>query len=144
MYPTLKLKERAGFISDACSHVKSEINQKKTSKMIIIVSFSFVNTDLRTAFRDAFPRAQWILVDTDKNLAEERISAREGHFYKAESSSTNSDDEVTNSCDDSKCANEDNSDWEFRPVDFPHTALDGCDTVEANAKRIVECIAQWC
>lgn len=71
--------------------------------MIVIISFSFVNTDLRIAFRDAFPDAHWILIETSDDLAKERISKREGHFYnntdnvKEEDKTTKTDKDDDNS-----------------------------------------------
>jgi len=106
--------------------------------LIVIISFSFVNTDLRTAFRDVFPNnAYWILVDTSDDLAIERISKREGHFYK----NTNNvkeveDDAITNVKDNDN----DNSEWNFQPVTFPHMILDGRQDVEVNARQITEYI----
>ena len=127
-------------MSNACQYVKEEImakHQKVTlHPLIVIISFSFVNTDLRYAFRAAFPDAHWILVDTDDNLAKERILHREGHFYKAESLSNS---EVTkHRSDKTNDALVDNSEWEFQYVNFPHTALDGRDAANTNAKLILE------
>ena len=104
--------------------------------MIVIISFSFVNTDLRTAFRDTFPEAHWILVDTSDDLAKERISKREGHFYK---NTDNAKEEV----EDTKAKtdkDDDNSEWNFQPVTFPHMILNGREEVEVNATQIIECI----
>ncbi|KAL7542373.1 hypothetical protein ACHAWF_007163 [Thalassiosira exigua] len=133
MYPTLQ--QRADFTSDACDYVRGEIDSKSTkrSDLTVIISFSFVNDDIRVIFRDAFPHAEWILVDTPENLATERIAAREGHFYK-----NASDDQGRGAPGED--SDDSNSDWEFRPVDFPHTLLDGRHAVEMNAKKVVECI----
>ena len=72
IYPTLQ--QRAEFIQSACNYVQGEIDSalkqhSKQQQLVTIVSFSFVNTDLRTAFQQEFPQAQWILVDTDQQLA---------------------------------------------------------------------------
>ena len=122
-------------MSNTSQYVKGEIitvHQKVPRPLMVIVSFSFVNTDLRVAFRDAFPDAHWILVDTHKDLAQERILCREGHFYKAES--LNNSEVAKNS------SNETISEWEFQPVDFPHVLLDGRDTADTNAKLLLEFI----
>ena len=147
IYPTLE--QRGTFMLDACEYINGEINDAlknvaDQTELITIISFSFVNTDLRAAFRDVFPGAQWILVDTQKQLSEERIQAREGHFYKNASTSDENNNDNNNEAKEALSNNtvDDNSEWEFRPVDFPHTVLDGRDTVEDNAKRIVECIVQ--
>ena len=95
-----------------------------------------MNTDLRDAFRDEFPRARWFLVETSKNLAEERLLAREGHFYKSDSTRKSNSDEGVNARENE--IDQDNSEWNFRPVTFPHIVLDGRDSVEDNAKRIEE------
>ncbi|KAL9178339.1 hypothetical protein ACHAXT_001767, partial [Thalassiosira profunda] len=145
IYPTLQ--QRAEFIQSACNYVQGEIDSamkqhSKQQQLVTIVSFSFVNIDLRTAFREEFPQAQWILVDTHKSLAEERIASREGHFYKTTSSSSSEDrsaNDATKEAEGDK-SDDDNSEWEFRPVAFPHMVLDGRDPVDANAKRIAELI----
>ena len=104
--------------------------------MIVVISFSFVNTDLRTAFRDAYPESQWILVDTSDGLAKERISKREGHFYKNTDNAKEVEEDTTTKTD----KDDDNSEWNFQPVIFPHKILDGRQDVEVNSKQIVECI----
>ena len=105
--------------------------------MIVVISFSFVNTDLRTAFRDAYPESQWILVDTSDGLAKERISKREGHFYKNTDNAKEVEEDETNGAKDK---DDDNSEWNFQPVTFDHMILDGRQDVEVNAKQIMECI----
>ena len=108
-------------------------------QMVIIISFSFVNTDLRNAFRGHFPGATWILIDTKKALADERICNREDHFYKgASSAEASGSDGGGGSTTGGSEADEQNSEWEFKPVEFPHIVLDGRDRVEDNAKRILE------
>lgn len=113
-----------------------------------IVSFSFVNTDLRQEFTKRFPYAEWILVDTDKSLAEERILSREDHFYKG-SVDTSSDHTAKDVKEDgpttkavgrSDTPDDDNSEWEFKPVDFPHFILDGKHEVGTNAQKIADII----
>jgi len=150
IYPTPQ--QRAEFISAACDHVREEIasaakdNGDVRNPLVTIVSFSFVNTDLRAAYRVAFPHARWILVDTDERLCEERISAREGHFYKNAPNDGQGEDDDDGAAETGRgrgggeADDDENSEWEFRPVDFPHVALDGRDAAEANAARIAECV----
>jgi hypothetical protein len=93
-----------------------------------------------------FPHSEWILVDTSKDLAEERILSREDHFYKGSGGSstndTKTDGEVdpTQATESSDTADVDNSEWEFKPVDYPHVILDGNDEVATNAQKVVDVI----
>lgn len=165
--------QRTEFISAACDHVQSELvratvaattsaaSSSSNSTVSSVVSFSFVNVDLRTAFRARFPAAVWMLVDTDFDEAKLRIEARKGHFYKGEEAAVTVDADAMADVTEVASANEgvnaednrentdgddDNSEWEFRPVDFPHIVLDGCADVETNANRVVVelCRAQCC
>ncbi len=98
---------------------------------------------MRIEFRKRFPDSEWILVDTSKALAEERILSREDHFYKGSGGVQNEkegDDFITKAAESSDTADEDNSEWEFQPVDYSHVVLDGNDEVAANAKKIVDVI----
>jgi len=137
IYPTLE--ERKVFALDACDYVDNEVaklceNEDEPKSITTIISFSFVNTDLRDIFRERFPEAQWILIDTSEQECTKRINEREGHFYKgevaAEEPETKGD---SSSTDDEK----DNSDWKFAPVEFDHVVLDGLDAIEDNAQKIV-------
>ena len=78
-------------------------------------------------------------MDTRQSVAEERILTREGHFYKVSNKTNNSKDEIE--CDRNSDTRSRNSDWEFQPVHFTHTVLDGDDTILNNARRIVEVIS---
>mmetsp|Transcript_30085 Transcript_30085/g.60451 ORF Transcript_30085/g.60451 Transcript_30085/m.60451 type:complete len:231 (+) Transcript_30085:22-714(+) len=147
MYPTLA--ERFEFISTACDYVsdKISINQSGNKPLVPIISFSFVNTDMRVEFRKRFPHSEWILVDTSKDLAEERILSREDHFYKGSGGSSTDDtktdgedDPTTKTTESSDTADVDNSEWEFKPVDYPHVILDGNDEVATNAQKVVDVI----
>jgi len=98
---------------------------------------------MRIEFKKRFPDSEWILIDTSKNLAEERILLREDHFYKGSGGIQNEegDDSTTTKAVESSDANdEDNSQWNFQPVDYPHVILDGNDEVATNAKKIVDVI----
>jgi hypothetical protein len=162
IYPTLQ--ERIEFAEKACDYVQRSIEEKLTTvdtdntkeegiiNLVSIVSFSFVNTDLRDVFRKRFPKAQWILIDTNEEEATNRIHQRRGHFYTGEkqqqqtvvgveengrpsSSSSSSSSNVV-------VEDKDNSEWKFAPVDFSHTILDGNDPVEINSQRVMEQILE--
>jgi len=156
IYPTLS--ERLEFASDACEYVVKSIcekwgknddnNDKKKKKVqtdderkgrVCVVSFSFVNTDLRDVFRSNFPGAEWILIDTSEKEATKRINERQGHFYTGEKPQKFVDDNKGTSMSDSE-ENKDNSDWKFAPVDFPHTILNGHKPANENADEIVKLI----
>lgn len=134
VYPTLH--QRNEFMKTACQHVENSMAEKKETirdgrRLVVIVSFSFVNTDLRDGFRSHFPDATWILIDSDEVLASERIAAREGHFYKNAEKSRSGED---------ASSSEENSQWEFKQVSFDHVALDGRDTIESNTMKIVRLV----
>ena len=112
IYPTLA--ERQTFASDAAEYVRTESDGKDT---VCVVSFSFVNDDLRDSFRTRFPGATWALVDASDALAGERISQRDGHFY------------------DPPPAKGD--EWLFAPVDFGHLVLDATRPVDENVERLL-------
>lgn len=106
MYPTLV--QRQEFALGACDYVDRELKEFLTCSFqnssdsspspstlpsqssssssspsrFMIISFSFVNTDLRDTFRSRFPQATWILVNTSDEISQERIQMRQGHFYK--------------------------------------------------------------
>jgi gluconate kinase len=136
-YPTLK--EREEFAISACDYVDKKLLEESASngdqKTVVIVSFSFVNTDLRDIFRSRFPNALWALVNTTEMEAGDRIKKREGHFYKG----------APPQIDKEKMASEeslssDNSEWKFAPVTFSHTVLPGHDPVEENARTVADTI----
>ena len=130
--------------------LKQKIAKRNSNNTIpsSIISFSFVNTDLRDIFRSRFPNAAWVLIDTDDAEATRRINEREDHFYKGkdpikdeESSTTKSDNDENNfesSKDGDGDDSGDNSDWLFAPVTFPHHALPGKNTIEKNADSVLE------
>ena len=112
IYPTLA--ERQAFASDAAEYVRTESDGKDT---VCVVSFSFVNDDLRDSFRTRFPGATWALVDASDALAGERISQRDGHFY------------------DPPPARGD--EWLFAPVEFEHLVLDATRPVDENVAKLL-------
>jgi len=181
IYPTLD--QRNEFARSACNYVDGEIHKAKSSNnnssinnnnkdknnnpntgsddnhLFTIISFSFVNTDLRDYFRLRFPHAKWALVDVSNTTAQERIEQREGHFYKGapKGSSTcniktekdllpkrtneNADIDVNLVAqDDDKV--DDNSEWEFAPVEFDHIVLDGLLSIEQNVNRLIDTLDQ--
>lgn len=135
IYPNLS--ERREFSIIACDYVEREqlLQQKKQKQnaATTVVSFSFVNTDLRDYFRQRFPHAQWALVDTTEQEANLRIQQRKGHFYKGKVLPATT--QPPPSKEDREPA--DNADWKFAPVDFPHTILDGNMPVAHNAQIVV-------
>ena len=165
IYPTLQ--QRKEFALSACDYVDSKLSSDSSSAnnaveshdiessadiSAAIISFSFVNTDLRDVFRERFPNARWALMDVTDEVAKARIDAREGHFYKgappAGEKTGNLErkpDEVAdvgvvadNSSNDKQDKEDiDNSEWNFAPVTFSHTILNGNDDVEVNAKKVV-------
>ena len=112
IYPTLA--ERQAFASDAADHV---VTASAGKGACCVVSFSFVNVDLRDSFRARFPEATWALVDASDALAGERISQRDGHFY------------------DPPPARGD--EWLFAPVEFEHLVLDATRPVDENVAKLL-------
>lgn len=137
IYPTLK--ERTAFALDSCDYIDTKLREQAALSndrtLVAVVSFSFVNTDLRDVFRSRFPNAMWALVDTTQSGADERICKREGHFYKGVSPSQTSDD-------NRQTKSRDNTEWEFAPVTFPHIVLPGSEPIEVNAQTLFETISQ--
>jgi gluconate kinase len=129
VYPTLR--ERQEFALDACDYVDAKLQEQALLQvdpnitMAAIVSFSFVNTDLRDIYRSRFPHAIWALVDTTEAEATDRINQREGHFFKGALPQQ-----------DRQASLEDNREWNFAPVMFPHIKLPGINTVEQNSRTI--------
>lgn len=135
LYPTLQ--QRQEFAQSACNYVEQRLKEGKKNLarerkgILAVVSFSFVNTDLRETFRSHFPLAHWILVDTSEQEARKRIEMREEHFYKGKIPKQQS--EQSQKID----AEDDNKDWIFAPVTFPHHILDGNAPPESNANEVV-------
>jgi hypothetical protein len=155
VYPTHA--ERMDFASQACDYVDQQIqlvvndchhltgNTKRTSMpdcpiLYLLVSFSFVNEDLRAVYRQRFPDAIWILMDTDEVESQRRISIREGHFYpgKPKQHGSPGDDSLSSQDCQEDVFNHD--EWSFAPVTFDHVRLDGSNTVEENVRRILALI----
>jgi len=143
IYPNLG--ERLAFATDACRYVQKQILNLVTgddqssnprsnvrTAPCLLISFSFVNVDLRETFRSSFPHAHWVLIDTSLDESERRIAARDGHFYKGASANGNTEnkDEL------------ENSEWSFAPVDFTHILIDGRDDVDSNAAKVVSLILE--
>jgi len=131
IYPTLEQREI--FAHTACDYVQEKRNCYDESTPIII-SFSFVNTDLRTIFMSRFPEATWVLIDVSERTAQSRIDSRLGHFYKGNLKSPIAQD------DHPKRITKDNAEWEFAPVDFDHISLDGLKPIEENARHLANVV----
>ena len=117
IYPTLA--ERRAFASDAAEYV---VTASEGKDAVCVVSFSFVNDDLRDSFRERFPDATWALVDASDALAGERIASRDGHFY--DPPPTKGDE------------------WLFAPVEFEHLVLDATRPVEENVAKLLPLVRQ--
>jgi gluconate kinase len=139
IYPTLN--EREIFALECCDYVENEFEDKvskTTSNLAAIISFSFVNTDLRDVFRSRFPSAKWLLIDTMEDEATRRINSRQDHFYKGEQGDLSKKLEAEKEAGPIELDNDDNSEWKFAPVTFEHVALDGSKGVEENAKYVAQ------
>ena len=157
IYPTLE--QRREFATSACDYIDKEMDTfissaagttttTTSNDILAIISFSFVNTDLREYFISRFPQARWALVDVNDSVAQDRINQREGHFYKgapqSAPQSNNNDDNDAPMKGSKKISDEkfeknssDNSEWDFAPVDFDHVILNGLDPVEKNAGIVI-------
>ena len=112
IYPTLA--ERRAFASDAADYVTTASEGKDAC---CVVSFSFVNVDLRDSFRQRFPDATWALVDASDALAGERIASRDGHFYNPPPAK--------------------GDEWLFAPVEFEHLVLDAMQPIDENVAKLL-------
>lgn len=140
IYPNLQ--ERQEFAVGMCNYIDEAMQKWHERKhphakhLVTLCSFSFVNQDLRDIFRKRFPEAIWVLINTSEAEAQRRINEREGHFYKGktEKQAVETGGEA---CHSAK-SDSDNSEWDFAPVTFPHTALDGNELVDRNAEKTVQ------
>ena len=108
------LVERQTFASDAAEYV---VTASAGKDACCVVSFSFVNVDLRDSFRARFPEATWALVDASDALAGERIASRDGRFYNPPPSR--------------------GDEWLFAPLEFDHLVLDATSPVEENVAMLL-------
>ena len=150
IYPTLQ--QRNQFAVSCCDYVNESIQQftessitdgtssstsiAKQQKLIVIVSFSFVNDDLRINFRNHFPNSHWILIHTCEIEAQRRIQQRSNHFYKGKTPNHESD---SNESVRQQSSTE-NNDWNFAHVTFPHIIVNGHHPIEETSSEIVELI----
>ena len=145
IYPTLQ--EREVFARSCCDYVDSALLQEQMKKittvdasntLCAIISFSFVNTDLRDSFRSRFPSAEWVLIETDQEEANKRINERQGHFFKANLEVCEAEEKGAVQKRATETLDKENSDWHFAPVNYPHLVVSGKDTVEKNAEKVVQ------
>lgn len=137
--------ERREFAMACCDRVDESLQRASTelsekdvhAQLVGIISFSFVNEDLRDFFRDRFPDSNWILVHTSEDEAQRRIEQRQGHFYKGKAVR-----DIMPQTKKGKHTDTDNTDWNFAPVTFPHTILDGRNLIQENAQEIVEVVVR--
>ena len=143
IYPTLQ--QRNEFAVSCCNYVNESIRAVKessnpegtsTKPILVIVSFSFVNDDLRTNFRNEFPDSHWILINTSETEAQRRIEQRSNHFYKGKISNHDAD------CHESvgTRTGRDNNEWNFATVKFLHTIINGHQPIEETSSEIVAVI----
>jgi hypothetical protein len=115
--------------------LQSQIDERyKANKNIskCIVSFSFVNNDMRCIFREKFPSSKWILLDTSDEIVSLRISQRKGHFY---------DGEVVDKMKNIHMYNTykvDNLESNFEAIDYDHFIINGEDPIEFNVNKILK------
>lgn len=135
IYPTLE--QRSEFALGACDYLDERLEENVDTEVPLIVSFSFVNTDLRTTFQSRYPDAPWVLIDVTPDIAQSRINNREGHFYKGKIQGIYVDNDISlNHLTDGNQV--ENSEWDFAPVDFDHVCLNGLNSVDMNAQIIVD------
>lgn len=125
IYPSSE--ERVEFITRSCDYVDRLMATMSDETTAVLVSFSFVNSDMRDVFRSRFPHSRWILVNTSSDFAAQRIASRKGHFYKGPRPASINHTEP--------------SEWEFSDVDFDHFVLDGEGSVFENSIKVLELIA---
>jgi gluconate kinase len=113
-------------------------------EILVVVSFSFVNDDLRINFRNQFPNSHWILINTTEVEAQRRIQQRSNHFYMGKPHA-----QLGNEIPESKqrtsqnvtaVTDPDNNDWVFAPVTFSHTIVNGQNPIEVTSSEIIESI----
>ena len=142
IYPTLA--QRHEFALTACQYVEEQIQCSRNERKEmngdfdcgVLISFSFVNTDLRQVFREKFPHAVWALIDVSNELAQERIRQRQDHFYKVSEPKEKESQNTLESNSDGEMPKQKQSDWEFCQVDFDHILLDGKDSIQVNASKV--------
>ena len=145
IYPTLQ--QRNQFAVSCCDYVNESIQQFTEANhnghrdvgeqtLLVIVSFSFVNDDLRINFRQQFPNSYWILIHTSDKEAQRRIQLRDNHLYKGKPQ------HPSDSVDSSAChqSSSDNNEWNFAPVTFPHAVVNGHNPIEQTSSEIVTLI----
>lgn len=143
IYPTLN--QRIEFAHEACKYVRESLENSTldlkdgTLPHHVLISFSFVNQDLREIFRAEFPEARWILVDTPEKEAERRIECRQGHFYNGAPRTVDQKLQVLKNQNFS-CSDEE---WKFYPVTFPHISLNGMNPIEDNSKKVIATFMGW-
>jgi len=146
IYPTLQ--ERTEFAHSACEYVMQEMDKVKRkdttctkAAIEVLISFSFVNTDLRDVFQERFPNAYWNLIDVKEDVAQDRILQRQGHFYKGKQTCVEESSSVGGNPSSDNDA--DNSEWKFAAVTFSHIVLDGMHPVDVNARKLYDAILKY-
>ena len=120
-----------------------ESQSTEDSALTVLISFSFVNEDLRDIFRSYYPSAHWLYIETPASVAYRRIEERKGHFYKNEivpeknlSTSTSSNNKSSTSSNTRNSTSE----WTFARVTFPHSIINGKRSIVQNTIEILHII----
>lgn len=165
IYPTLE--ERNSFSKGACEYVlseaKSHFNDFPKDSCVdegrsgIMISFSFVNHDIRDFFLQYFKATistginqkvnfciHWLLINTTADEANRRISQREDHFYENLAPESSDDDKTKaqKELEKAEGIEEENSEWDFAPVHFDHLDLDGLTSLPDNAEIAIDFMIQ--
>ena len=141
IYPTLE--ERRAFALDACQYVEKSFSSPEnlsdqSDSDAIVISFSFVNNDLRDIFRERFSNAVWMLVDTNPVVAEYRIANRDpDHFYKGNPKADKNETTQMDQGPNERGSEKDKSEWIFDDVNFVHISLNGEENVESNVEKVL-------
>ena len=123
---------------------------QNANSMTILISFSFVNEDLRNIFRSYYPGAHWLYIETPASVAYRRIDERKGHFSKnknvpgaitLDSAVNNNDDTIpVSNITNTPPLQQMNSDWTFAKVNFPHFIVNGKRSIVQNTIEILRII----
>lgn len=70
---------QASFAADATRHLQNRLAQEKDcAYCLVTLTWNEVATEVRTALRDRYPTAKWVLVDTNPGVAAQLAAQRDG------------------------------------------------------------------
>ena len=162
IYPTLK--QRLDFASICCQYIMTEITTNTDNnhhhdhdhdhdhdqnhlERIVLISFSFVNTDLRDYVQQFFNESKlftlhWILMDTSQNDANYRIATRKNHFYGSQNIS---DNESKTMLDDNTSTNTNINEHKDDANDASNTnnANNASNTNDTNDTGVTKVTSDW-